>query len=136
MTDRLELVKRILRNWTPEWDVPGPLQTFGQWMKTTWVAKLLLWIYFHLFLKPFARLYLLGPYLWGYGFWNGLPAAEICTRLSGASGPGADHYAQYPALCYDMIERDIEAKLVFVETLIFIPLFLYIVVQCLLRRRN
>lgn len=32
---------------------------------------------------PLAHLYLHGPQLHGYGFWEGLPPEDICARLTG-----------------------------------------------------
>ena len=137
---RWELLGQVLRSWTPEWGPPDWLRQLGTWLRASSLAKFLNFLYFYLFLMPYARLYLQGPYLWGFGFWNGLSPAEICIRLSGPSGPGPEHYTRYPDICMDMIERDIAAKLVFLETLVILPLVLYFLyklsLHCCARQAN
>lgn len=123
------LIHQILRNWFPEWTCPSFILSAWLWLQTTFVYKIFSFFYFYGFIYPFARLYLQGPWLWGWGFWNGMLAAEICSRMNGAVGPTSAHYAQFPEICHEMIERDLNSKLVFIETIIFLPLLLYGIIK-------
>jgi hypothetical protein len=49
---------------------------------------------------PLRELYFAGPRLKGYGFWNGLPPADICAHLTQTS---ADVWRQYNSVQCDLV---------------------------------
>lgn len=114
----------IFTNSTFEW-IPYPLTKISNlvgWANQIWSWFCLIW--FYLFVAPVVRLILQGPWLGGYGFWNGMTAPEICSRLGGGHGPTAEHYIANPPICLELIERDIQAKLVLFDTVLYIFLIL------------
>ena len=123
-----ELIRNIVPGWLPDWEAHGFLASIVNWLKATALFRFLSFIYFYLVIVPYARFYLQGPWLGGYGCWNGLPPEEICARMNGASGPLTSHFLRNPAICLELIERDLAAKLVFLETLIFYPLAVYFLI--------
>lgn len=78
---------------------------------------------------PLKNLYLYGPSFAGYGFWEGLPKAEICSRLTMVE---ARHwYTQTPLhepfassavvhVCDDLIERKIQSLFTLCTFLLFL----------------
>ena len=66
---------------------------------------------------PFMYLYLHGPSLLGYGFWEGKDAATICSEMTGAP---SDHWAANADACDGLITRKFQAGLVFVYFLLYI----------------
>lgn len=124
-----QLMNSILHPWLPEWELPQWLLILIVWLRGTALFKFFNLLYFYIFIVPFARLYLQGPWFSGFGFWNGLPPHEICSRLNGASGPLSGHFSDHPEVCLEMIERDISAKLILVETVVFLPLVLYCAIK-------
>lgn len=55
---------------------------------------------------PITHLYFHGPWLYGYGFWEGLPRKEICSRLSRVD---SHFWDDVPTACDTLIERKIAA---------------------------
>jgi hypothetical protein len=42
-------------------------------------------IYGYLVINPLRKIYLFGPAVFGFGFWQGLPAPEICSHITNYS---------------------------------------------------
>ena len=64
---------------------------------------------FVLLLQPLRLLYLYGPSINGVGFWEGLPIADICSRLTHVD---ATFWLQQPdnlTQCTELIDRKIYA---------------------------
>lgn len=83
-----------------------------------------------LVVRILARLYLLGPNVAGYGFWEGRPPEDICSSMSGNS---PDFWRRNMEECQDMIGRRFHSWMVFVEVIIYI-LILYKIFKLFLKR--
>lgn len=58
------------------------------------------------FAWPIRQLYLRGPALFGYGFWEGLDESDVCSRLTGVLSA---HWKQHTLECEAVIERKLES---------------------------
>lgn len=87
--------------------------------------------YYWMVVFPFSRLYIYGPNLRGFGFWNGITCSEICAHLSGSSGPSVHHFLKNEDECYEMIHRDFSSKLIFLEVMILYPILVYLIFRLL-----
>lgn len=81
--------------------------------------------------RPLAKLYLYGPRFGGYGFWQGMADTDICTALNSGHNPSS-FWSKNIGECHDMIARDFNAWLVFVEFLVTV-MVLYITLKYLKR---
>jgi len=80
--------------------VPGTLHRLYE----TWV------------LAPLARLYLYGPALGGWGFWNGLDVAVICSHKTHLL---PEFWQAHPTECLQLIGQGFYGVLVLGETLVY-----------------
>lgn len=62
-------------------------------------------VFYWLLEKPIEILYLRGPAIFGYGFWEGLPRADICSRLTGVD---SRHWIISVVECDAIIERKLQ----------------------------
>lgn len=76
---------------------------------------------------PLRTLYLSGPWLGGYGFWNGRSPADICTILNRA--PGSLWEREGFEICLRMVEDQTVAFVVGCNTTLACLLVLYLVVR-------
>lgn len=76
-------------------------------------------------LSPLARLYLYGPSLGGWGFWNGMDLSMICAQKTNIS---LEFWQTHSAECIQLISRHFYGIVVLVETL-----FYFIIMWALLR---
>lgn len=72
--------------------------------------------------KPIALVYLRGPALNGYGFWEGLPKTDICSRVTNVD---ARHWAQNEIMCDEIIDNKLHA----IYTAVYFVLYVYAVVR-------
>jgi hypothetical protein len=49
---------------------------------------------------PFEYLYLHGPRVGPYGFWQNMPPADVCAEMTGV---GAAHWREHPLVCIKVI---------------------------------
>ena len=68
-------------------------------------------ILYYTFEWPLRQLYLRGPAVLGYGFWEGMELTEICCRLTGVP---SGHWDLNMAACDAVIDRKLDAINVFV----------------------
>lgn len=61
----------------------------------------------HVAEPPLRELYFAGPRLKGYGFWNGLPAADICAQITQTSAEVWQKYNQ--PQCAILLEQNFQA---------------------------
>lgn len=80
---------------------------------------------------PLLTLYLQGPQLGGYGFWEGLQYNEICARLTGVD---AAHWSSSSGMveCLHLIDRKFNAFLILNYFILYI-FILFLSVPCLVR---
>ena len=81
-----------------------------------------------LVVRPLLRLYLMGPRLYGWGFWAGAPAIDICASLSNVPG---DFWSDHPQECAMLITREFTATLVAFETFVYFLCLAYAAVLVL-----
>ena len=60
---------------------------------------------------PLLHIFLHGPAIGGYGFWEGKPLSGICQEMTQIS---AAHWEHNPAVCEALVERKFDALLVLV----------------------
>ena len=89
-------------------------------------------ILFFIFEAPLLTLYLQGPSLFGYGFWEGKPFNEICAHLTGIN---ASYWSESrnDGECIALIERKFNAFLVFGYFCMYIAFILALLVACVRR---
>lgn len=89
------------------------------------------YIFFSLFELPLLQVYLFGPSLGGYGFWQGQDPDVICSSLTGVP---ASHWAQEASdECCALIYRRFEAYMVMIYVTFYLGTFLGIYGCCILR---
>lgn len=66
---------------------------------------------------PFRRLWLKGPWLGGFGFWNGRDPAFICSHLSFMP---MSEFADRPASCQALMEMQFDSFMVACEFAIYV----------------
>lgn len=92
---------------------------FGFWRT---VKTAMATVYTSVMIKPLRRLYFDGPHFYGYGFWRGAAAHDICAHLTTYD---SKFWLQHPQACREIIERDFYSIVVFLETLgYFLALYL------------
>ena len=69
-------------------------------------------------LKPLRMLYLQGPAVYGYGFWQGKTDSHICVNLSDAN-TDPRRWTSNPQDCTDLIERRFEAFVTLVQLAVY-----------------
>ena len=79
----------------------------------------LLGIYDWLLVKPLRKLYFGGPTVYGYGFWGGREPDEICAELTNVP---ARHWNEHPAECEELLDKQLRAFLIALETLAYLGL--------------
>ena len=93
-----------------------------------WIPKPLA-LYEWVLVKPLRKLYFGGPMLYGYGFWGGREPAEICSELTNVA---SRHWIDNPNECNELLDKQLRAFLIAVETLAYLGC-LYKVAVFLLR---
>lgn len=53
-----------------------------------------------------TKIYLEGPYLWGYGFWGGRAPADICAQTTNIPSL---HWFNHPEECWALIDKNVTA---------------------------
>ncbi len=84
----------------------------------------------HLLEYPLRILYFYGPSFSGYGFWEGLPKEEICSRLTSVDAAVWKMNIDIMSACEILIERKINSMLIFFGFILYCYLFQRII--CLL----
>jgi hypothetical protein len=72
--------------------------------------------------QPFRRLWMQGPWMGGYGFWNGRDPLYICSHLSSLS---MENFLDRPQQCYDLIEKNFEGFMVACEFVFYVLLLTF-----------
>jgi hypothetical protein len=85
-------------------------------------------IYEKLILSPLARLYLYGPSLGGWGFWNGLGMHVICAQKTNLL---PDFWEHHPFECAQIVSKQFYSSVVFIETFVYF-FIIWRSVSCLL----
>lgn len=80
------------------------------------ISQLAFNVYFYLFLSPLATLWRYGPTLWGYGFWGGKEAVDICAELT--TVPAA-HWCEHSAECATLLGKNFQAFAVLAQSLAY-----------------
>lgn len=83
----------------------------------------------YVFVKaPVQALYLRGPFMGGYGFWEGQPSHEICARVTGVP---SEHWVVSPDDCAAVIGRKLDAIYVLLYFWLYI-IFLFVTARIIL----
>lgn len=77
--------------------------------------------------SPLRTVYRYGPWLHGYGFWNGKRDADICAQLSGVSAAHWLHEA--PTVCAQLVEDQTVAFIVGCNATLGVVILFYLVVR-------
>lgn len=81
-------------------------------------SGLLSLLYRILLFNPLKFIYLHGPFLGGYGFWNGVEPSDICAQLS--KGVPARFWLDNIDQCEEQIDKQIVAMCISVWIIVFI----------------
>jgi hypothetical protein len=73
---------------------------------------------------PLLQMYLYGPSIGGYGFWEGKPLHMICQDLTSVS---SEHWEQHPYICEELILHKFDALLVCVYFIVYIIVTRFVV---------
>ena len=77
-------------------------------------------VYEKLFLMPLARLYLYGPSLGGWGFWNGIKLHVICAQKTNLL---PDFWEHHPFECAQLVSKQFYSSIILIETFVYFYLF-------------
>lgn len=72
---------------------------------------------------PLRELYFTGPRLKGYGFWNGLPPADMCAQITQTSSEVWQKYNS--AQCMLLLDQYFQAFYVGAYAIIYVTIFYY-----------
>lgn len=72
--------------------------------------------------KPIALVYLRGPAFNGYGFWEGLSKADICSRFTNVD---ARHWARNEHMCDEIIDNKLHA----IYTIFYVAIYVYVLAR-------
>lgn len=97
------------------------------------IPNCILLFYEKFILFPLGRLYLLGPTLYGWGFWGGTDISHICASKTHLN---SEFWKQNPSQCIQMIGKNFYSIIVGVETIVYfltlwtlLKLFFYCIKQ-------
>lgn len=76
------------------------------------------WMYLCLLFNPLKFIYLHGPSLKGFGFWNGLELSDICTQLSKGVG-SARFWRDHMDECEAQVDKEVLALCIFMWIILF-----------------
>ena len=115
--------------WQMVMSSPSPslsIQSIESWMDvaTRWIHK----PYEYLILSPLARLYLYGPALGGWGFWNGMDLSIICAQKTQLS---PEFWNDHPYECIQIVSRNFYSVVVLCETVLYF-MFVWMFVKCVI----
>lgn len=92
------------------------------------VQSILNRILYYVIQLPISVLYYRGPTLSGYGFYEGLPKHDICSRITGVPGK---HWLETPIECADIIARKLDSIYVLVYFGIYMIILLWLLKICI-----
>jgi hypothetical protein len=101
------------------WEV-GELS--GRW---GWIYNTTAKLYGRFILTPLARLYLWGPNIGGWGFWEGLEMHDICAQQTHYS---SEFWKQHPYACAEIVTKKFYSLLIVIQTLVY-----FIVLYCIVK---
>lgn len=79
-----------------------------------------------LFVLPLRTLYLQGPYMNGWGFWQGMSYADICAQLSGLDAIFWRQSIEHEQGCELLIERKFQAMLTGTYAVVYFIIIAYV----------
>lgn len=85
---------------------------------------------------PFEYLYIHGPRVGSYGFWQNMPAADVCAEMTGV---GAAHWREHIAVCTETIRDRARSWTLLLYCALYCTLFWAIwqnVIKCGCHRRR
>lgn len=83
-------------------------------------------VYEYVVLVPLARLYLHGPSLGGWGFWNGLDLSVICSQKTNLL---PEFWKSHPTECIQLVSKGFYGVLVLLETVTYF-LLIWVILRC------
>jgi hypothetical protein len=89
------------------------------------------YIYTKVWTWPIRTLYLAGPALYGYGFWEGKTHEDICASLTNIP---AQHWCENQDVCDALIDHKVAALRLLIEWVLLVY-FLYQTINALCMRR-
>jgi len=93
----------------------------------TWIDIPIYYIrktYEYVVLTPLSRLFLLGPSLGGFGFWNGQRIEDICAQKTSLT---ADFWKDHHMECVQIISKSFYGMVVLFETVIYFLVMWFII---------
>lgn len=85
------------------------------------------YVYRSTFVRFLSRLYLFGPNLKGFGFWEGKEAQDICAELTGVS---SNFWSNNISKCYERIHKHFNGYVILFESIVVFVVLLRILWSC------
>lgn len=95
----------------------------------TWIDLPIYYVrktYEYIVLTPLSRLFLLGPSLGGFGFWNGQRIEDICAQKTTLP---AEFWKEHQIECIQLISKSFYGIVVLFETVIYFFLVWFLIKQ-------
>lgn len=80
-------------------------------------------VYSKVILTPLAKLYLWGPAVGGWGFWNGIETHDICTQKTTIA---AEFWKDHPEECIELIGKHFYSIVITIQTIVYFIILTWI----------
>ena len=116
------------------------VETASAWDKSLWyespsagwlgtICNTTTRLYGRFIVAPLARLYLWGPNIGGWGFWQGQEMHDICAQQTSYS---SDFWREHPTACAEIVSKKFYSFLVVLQTAVYF-LILFLVIKAIYR---
>lgn len=86
-------------------------------------------IYTKIILNPLAKLYMWGPNISGWGFWNGMEYYDICASKTKLN---SEFWKYHKEECLELISKNFYSFVVVIQTIVYFGL-LYAIIKLIIK---
>jgi hypothetical protein len=114
-------------------DISKYFSFLNNWYLYRLLSNMLQALFYFIFTRPLAELYIRGPkfnWLGEWGGWEGIKPSDICAKLT--PGVSADFWNHHSQECFQLIKSRFYSFLI----LIFVPVYFFLLIrllQCILK---